>query len=232
MVRIYKTMEIMKAYILIPSYNEEQTIGGIIREIKERGHDIVVVDDGSTDDTGKVAAQNGATVIRHAENLGKGASLKYGFDYLLGLKAFDAVIIMDGDGQHSPADIQKFISHAREHSVDIIVGNRMRRTKNMPFIRMVTNRLMSLFLSIMCKQNIPDTQCGFKLIKRRVLEAITLESKNYDFDSEVLILASKKHFKISSVPIDTIYKGELSYINPLKDTFRFIGLIIKTYFAK
>jgi glycosyltransferase involved in cell wall biosynthesis len=221
----------MKACVIIPSYNGESTIGGVVKKIKDMGLDVLVIDDGSTDNTEKVSSENGAIVIRHAKNMGKGVSLIEGFDFILKATSFDTVIIMDGDGQHNPQDIGKFMSRAREHNDDdIIVGNRMLLTKNMPLVRLLTNKLMSLLLSLMCGQYIPDTQCGFKLIKRKVLESVHLESKRYDLDSELLIKAARKKFKISSVPIETIYKGEASSINPVQDTMRFISLIGKSIF--
>ncbi|MFH1594211.1 MAG: glycosyltransferase family 2 protein [Candidatus Omnitrophota bacterium] len=222
----------MRTCVLIPSNNEERTIGGIVREIKGLGHEVIVIDDGSTDNTGKIASENGAVVMRNIKNLGKGASIKEGFDFILRMTNFDSVIIMDGDGQHNPKEIEKFISYAREHGDDLIIGNRMAVTKDMPFVRLATNRCMSLFLSLVCRQAIPDTQCGFRLIRRKVLKKIKLESRKFDLESEILIKASRAKFKIGSVPIETIYSDELSHIRPVKDTLRFIGMILRSYFAK
>jgi len=222
----------MKACVLIPSYNESSTIGGVVKDIKDMGLDVIVVDDGSTDNTERVAADSGAIVMRHVKNLGKGASLKEGFDFILGTTNFDSVIIMDGDGQHNPKDIQKFISHAREQNDDIVVGNRMGHTKDMPLVRILTNKIMSSMLSALCKQRIPDTQCGFRFIRRGVLEKIKLESSKYDLESELLIKASRRNMKIASVPVESIYKDELSCIHPLKDTVRFMNLLLKSYFKK
>jgi len=222
----------MKTCVLIPSYNEESTISNIVKKIRNIGLDVIVVDDGSTDNTGKIASESGALVIRNTKNMGKGASLKEGFDLVLRTTTFDAVIIMDGDGQHSTADIQKFIEHAEDCGDDIIVGNRMEYVKNMPPLRLFTNRLMSLFLSFMCKQRIPDTQCGFRLIRRSVIEKLNLKTNKYDLESEILIKASKEKFKITSIPVKTIYRNESSGINPVKDSFRFIALIVRTYIGR
>ena len=215
---------------MIPSYNGEKTIGPIVKEIRKRGLDVIVIDDGSTDRTEKIASENGALVMRHAENMGKGASLKHGFDYILRGTNFEAVIIMDGDGQHDPGDIEKFITHAEEEDGDIIVGNRMHNVENMPFVRLATNKFMSAVLSAMCRQSIPDTQCGFRLIRRKTLKELKLDSDKYDLESEILIKASRKRLRIESVPIETIYRGESSEIDPVKDTIRFACLIIKSYF--
>lgn len=220
----------MRVCVLIPSYNEEKTIGDIVKELKAKGLEVIVVDDGSADNTEKVASENGALVMRHSKNLGKGASLKEGFEFILRMTNFDTIIIMDGDGQHSPEDVQKFLSRAREHGDDVIVGNRMAFTKDMPFVRLATNKFMSFLLSAMCKQRIQDTQCGFRLIKRSVLKKINLKSDKYDLESEMLIKASRKNLKIASVPVKTIYRDELSRIRPVKDAIRFVGLLLKSYF--
>jgi len=219
----------MKVCVLIPSYNEEGTIGTIVRDVKNMGLEPIIVDDGSLDNTSKIASENGAAVIRHKKNRGKGASIKEGFEYILKNTSFDTIIIMDADGQHHPEDIEKFLEHARKYNDDIVIGNRMNFTKDMPPIRFVTNKFMSFLLSAMCKQSIPDTQCGFRLVKKDVFKKIKFDSNKYDFDSELIIKASRENMKIASVPIKTIYKGERSEIHPIKDTLRFIGLLISSY---
>lgn len=200
-----------------------------MKRIKEMGLEVIVIDDGSIDNTERFASENGALVMRHIKNLGKGASLREGFDFILRMTTFDTIITMDSDEQHNPDDIQKFISHANQYDDDIVIGNRMTLAKNMPLVRRLTNQFMSFLLSIVCKRRILDTQCGFRLIRRRVLKKIKLVSKKYDLESEMLIKASRMRFKIASIPIETIYGEELSRIHPVKDTIRFIGLLAKSY---
>jgi len=222
----------MKTCVIIPAYNEAKTIGGIITGLKERGLDVLVIDDGSFDDTGKIAARSGAILISHERNLGKGIAMREGFDFILQNTNYDTLVIMDGDGQHRVKDVGKFLEKARKERDDIIVGNRMGYTKNMPFARFITNRFMSSLLSTVCKQRIPDTQCGFRFLSRRVIKTIRLNSSNYDIESELLIKASRRGFKIASVPIETVYTGERSEINPVTDTVRFMILLIRSYFGK
>lgn len=222
----------MKTCVVIPAYNEAKTIGDIIEKVKSRGLDVIVIDDGSSDDTGKIAARKGAILLSHEKNLGKGLSLRGGFDFVLDNTNYDSVIIIDGDGQHSVDDIDKFLEKSAQENDDIIIGNRMGSTKNMPRIRLLTNKFMSALLSAMCGQNIPDTQCGFRLLTRRVLQTVKFTSSKYDAESEMLITASRKGFKIASVPVTTIYRGERSEIHPVKDTIRFIVLLIKHYLKR
>jgi len=216
----------MKTCVIIPALNESKEIAGLVKEVKKINPFVLVVDDGSADSTAQIASGAGAVVLRNAANEGKGACLRKGFKYALE-NDFDAVITMDGDGQHLPDDLPLFLRLGADPEIDIAAGNRMLQTKNMPFIRALTNRFMSWMISLLSKQEIPDTQCGYRLIKRQVLEKIELKTSNFEIETEILINASRMGFKVASVPIKTIYRGEKSQINPLVDTFRFLKFIIK-----
>ena len=193
----------------------------------------IVVDDGSKDDTAKLAESNGAKVLRHKINRGKGASLKTGFEYILRKdKLCDAILIMDGDGQHSPKDIKKFTDLAGYEKDIFIIGNRMDNPINMPLERKLTNRFMSKIVSNMCRQNIPDSQCGFRLLKKDFVQKLDIEFLRFEVESELLMKASQAGFKIVSVPIQTLYGEESSRINPLQDTLRFIVFLFKHFFKK
>ncbi|MEE8359399.1 MAG: glycosyltransferase family 2 protein [Candidatus Omnitrophota bacterium] len=215
----------MNICVIIPTFNESKAIGDLIKKTKALGIDIVVVDDGSKDGTSAIARSEGAHVITHLKNKGKGACLKIGFKYAIE-KGYEAVVVMDGDGQHDPEDIQRFINAAQSTGADLIAGNRMENQSTMPFLRRITNRWMSRFLSGICGCDIPDTQCGFRLIRSKLLRDIDLISSKYETESEILIRAGRQKFKIDSIPVKTIYKGEVSAIHPLKDTIRFIRLML------
>lgn len=212
--------------VLIPAYNEAKTVGAVIAEVLSQGLRVYVVDDGSLDDTAVVAQNAGAVVIRNPQNMGKGASLREGFRRALSDK-FDAVIIMDADGQHEARSIPDFVKEMASSGADIVIGNRMSDPGPMPYVRRQTNRFMSWLISRMCGQKISDTQCGYKMIKRRVLEEVRTDSSNFEIESEFVIKASRLGFKITSVPIKAIYGDEKSKINPIIDTLRFIAFMIK-----
>lgn len=216
----------MKTCVITPTYNEAAAIGEVVRQIREQNLEAIVIDDGSADNTSEIARNNGATVLRNEANQGKGASLIKGFNYALN-KNFEAVITMDGDGQHLASDIPYFIRLATYSNSGIFIGNRMNKTKSMPWVRLCTNKFMSWLISCVAKQKIPDTQCGFRLIKRDVLEKSVLRTRKYETESEILIRASRLGFKIESVPIKSIYGREKSRINPFVDTLRFIKFISK-----
>ena len=217
--------------VLIPSYNEVRTIQGIVSALKTRGLPVYVVDDGSSDDTAKIAERAGAVVVKHSKNMGKGASLQEGFKHII-KRQIDAVIIMDGDGQHKVSDIDNFTKKARESGADMVVGNRMSDVSSMPFVRIQTNRFMSNLISKISGQYVPDTQCGFRYIKRPLVEKVKFSCSNFEIESEMIIKAARAGFKIESVPIETVYQDEKSRINPVIDTVRFIIFIIRMYFKR
>lgn len=217
----------MRGCVVIAAYNEEKTIGPIVHKIRTKGLDCVVIDDGSSDSTEQIAEREGAYVIVHSKNIGKGASLRDGFRYILD-RNYDYAIAMDGDGQHNPDEIDVFLKAFEEGDSQFILGNRMWNPMGMPLIRRLTNKFMSFLISLITRQSLPDSQCGFRLIKSNVLKNISLTTNKYEIESEMLVKAARAGFKIKSIPIKSIYKGQKSYIRPLADTFRFITFIIKT----
>lgn len=221
----------MRIAIVIPAHNEARTIGPLVGTIRALGHDCIVIDDGSVDKTGVLATQAHAVVLKTSAKSGKGNALKIGFDYALN-NGYEALIAMDGDGQHSPSDIAAFVACYQNTGADIVSGNRLNNPQGMPAVRLATNHFMSWLISIFCRQHIPDTQCGFRLIKTKVLRAIKLESSDFEIETEVLIKASKKGFKIASVGIQTIYRDEVSKIQPVRDTVRFMAYLWRELLRK
>jgi glycosyltransferase involved in cell wall biosynthesis len=216
----------MRTCVIIPAYNEAKAIAAVIKEIKKQNLDVVVIDDGSIDNTSGIAQESRAIVLRNEINEGKGESLKKGFEFALN-NNFDAVLTMDGDGQHLPEEIPLFLQLAKNSDTGVFIGNRMLKTKYMPWVRILTNKFMSWLISSVAKQKIYDSQCGFRLIKKEVLKKINLVTSKYETESELLIKASRLGFKIESVPIKTIYLGEKSQINPFIDTIRFFRFILR-----
>ena len=216
---------------LIPAYNESSAIGKIVREVRDQGLNVYVVDDGSSDATATIAEGSGAVVLKNAKNMGKGASLREGFKQIL-KRDFNAVIVIDGDNQHETASIPAFLKEMENSGADIVIGNRMNDPGPMPYVRQKTNRLMSRLISRMAGQNIPDSQCGYRLIKKKVLQDIKLDSSNFEIESELIVKAARKGFTISSVPIRAVYQYEKSRINPVFDTLRFMAFVIRMKFNK
>jgi glycosyltransferase involved in cell wall biosynthesis len=216
--------------VLIPSYNEGKTIGGLVAVVRRLGLSAYVVDDGSSDDTAREAASHGAIVLSHEVNQGKGASLRDGFSRIV-KDGYDYVLVMDGDGQHRPEDIDLLIRKMEETDAGMVVGNRMSDPRSMPRVRVIVNQFMSFLISVLSGQTIADTQCGFRLIKRDLLEGVALRSSHYETESEILIKAARKGWKIESVPITTVYQKETSRIRPVRDTMRFLALVARLVFC-
>jgi glycosyltransferase involved in cell wall biosynthesis len=209
---------------IIPAYLEEKHIADVVRRTLKQLANVVVVDDGSPDATAEEAKKAGADVIVHEQNRGKGESIKSGFRYWLDHGASYAVIL-DGDGQHLPEEIDRFLSIAASSGAKLLVGTRMSDVREMPLVRRAVNRYMSRKISRACGQEIPDTQCGFRMVHRDIMASLLGGTERFDYETEMLILASRAGCRIAAVPISTVYSDEVSSIHPVRDTFRFFKLM-------
>ncbi len=211
---------------LIPCYFEEKRVGEVARRVRAQLDTVLVVDDGSTDRTADEAKATGVEVIRHDVNQGKGAAIKTGLRALSARDRIEYIIILDGDGQHLPEEIPRFIDEANRSGAAMLVGNRMTDLKTMPAVRRMTNQFMSGKISGVCGQEIPDTQCGFRMMRRHLASALcAAPSTRYDYETEMLVIVSRQGCKIGAVPVSTIYGDEKSKIHPVRDTLRFFKLL-------
>ena len=183
-----------------------------------------MVDDGSGDTTAARAREGGAEVVVHPENRGKGAAIKSGLRYWLDREA-EFVLLLDADGQHLPEEIDRFLNAAAAGNAALFIGTRMSDTSRMPFLRRAVNRYMSNRISRVCGQNIPDTQCGFRMLHRELIPDMLGGAERFDYETEMLIFASRKGYRVDSVPISTVYSDEVSSIHPVRDTLRFFKLM-------
>ena len=221
----------MKIAVVIPAFNAEKNIVKLVNEISLYVHlrHIIVVDDGSSDNTFTIANNLGINVLRHKRNFGKGKALYTGFKFAVN-KGYEAVIFIDSDFQHQPKDMPKFIEFAKKNQSDVIIGTRKFEIGKIPFHRYLSNKITSLILSLIVGKKFSDTQSGYRMIKTKVLGKMNLLTHRYETESEILLRAGKKGFNFGELPIDTIYKGdETSYINPILDTLRFVFLVIKSW---
>jgi rSAM/selenodomain-associated transferase 1 len=209
---------------VIPAYQNDATIGSLVSAVRRQGLAVAVVDDGSRDRTAAIAAGHGAVVLRHASNAGKGCALRRGFAYAL-REGFDGVLTMDADGQHSPDDIPALLRVAAEHPAAVIIGNRMRAPAEMPWVRRAANLLGSAIVSAVSGQSIPDSQSGFRLVPRGVLEAMTLRSTRYELETELLLAAAAAGAGILSVPVKSVYDGQRSHVRWWRDLPRFFWTV-------
>lgn len=209
---------------VIPAYHEEKHVGDVVRRTLAQLDHVLVVDDGSTDSTAATARNAGAEVIVHPQNLGKGESIKAGLRRCLEREVVYA-IVLDADGQHLPEEIGRFLEAASSTRAELLLGTRMQDVSTMPLVRRLTNRYMSNKISRLCGQSIPDTQCGFRMLHHSLIPALLGGAERFDYETEMLILTSRRGCRIESVPITTVYSDEVSSIHPVRDTIRFFKLI-------
>lgn len=217
---------------LIPAYNLSHTISEVVRQTRQYLSEVLVVDDGSQDETARLAKESGAKVLKIARNQGKGWALRSGFKHLL-QKPWEGVITLDGDLQHDPVEIPNLIEEYDKSKSKIVIGSRMAETKKMPWIRYWTNRVGVYCISWAVGQPLADTQSGFRLYGREALETIPLWTTRYDTETEILIKAGMRQMKITCVPIKTIYHEDeqnSSSFRPFPDTFLICMVFLKSLF--
>jgi glycosyltransferase involved in cell wall biosynthesis len=208
---------------VIPCFNEEKTIAGLVSSLLKQVPLVIVVDDGSTDGTAQNAENAGAIVIRHGRNRGKGAALQTGLSHLLKL-GFDWAVTLDGDGQHDPVELPAFRRCAEETGASLIIGNRMHEARAMPWLRRHVNRWMSRKLSRAAGRTrvcyLPDTQCGFRLLHLQTWASLALSAQHFEIESEMLLAFLAAKHSVEFVPIRVIASGRKSRIHPFTDTVR------------
>lgn len=195
----------MNVFVIIPGYNEEKHIASVIEKTKAYSRNIVVVDDGSKDRTHDEAEKAGVVVLRHAINLGKGAALKTGTRYAI-MNGADAVIYLDSDGQHSPADIPRLVSELK--GVDVVFTKRNLRSGSMPLTKKFGNYVLNTLMKILFRIELADTQCGYKILTRQAYEKLHLISSDYNIESEIAAKTGKYRLKFKQVPIETVYNDK------------------------
>jgi glycosyltransferase involved in cell wall biosynthesis len=210
---------------LIPGYNEGPRVGGVVRAALEH-LPVIVVDDGSSDDTAARAREAGGTVLEQRPNQGKGAALRAGFRHALAT-GYDAVLTLDADGQHDPTEIPRFLeAWAIDPRPDLVIGRRNFRV--MPPMRRISNELGGRAFSWAVGRPIPDNQSGYRLVGRRLMEAtLASDEHGFEFEVEVITTCIRIGGTIAWVPIRTIYAGEPSHIRPLAHLRSFIRIVRK-----
>jgi glycosyltransferase involved in cell wall biosynthesis len=214
-----------KILVLIPAYNEHEHITRVVSQAR-RYLPVLVVDDGSADETSALAREAGAIVVRQEPNQGKGAAMERGFKYAL-QEGYDAVITVDGDGQHNPDEIPNFVTEFQAQRSDLIIGERDFR--KMPFVRMCSNTVGTWMFSWAMQQYIPDNQSGYRLVSAKLMREM-IESRNhgFEFEVEMILRCVVAKLKLSWIRIQTIYADEHSHITPLRHAWRFILITFNT----
>ena len=218
----------MTVCCIIPAFQESRTIKEVVTLSQKFCACVIVIDDGSTDNTGQIAEQNGAKVLRHPRNIGKGAALRTGFNYALDTDC-EIIITLDGDLQHNPRSIPRFIQKI-EKGFDVVVGSRSStQSEEMPFMRKLSNLITTQALRVFFRVPVTDSQSGYRAFKRRVLAVLQVRDDGFAAETEILIDAQRAGFKISEIPIATNYGEEESKIRARRDITRWLLTLSKNF---
>jgi glycosyltransferase involved in cell wall biosynthesis len=225
----------MHYHILIPAYNAADTIGVLLDQIAELRYQpdsVIVIDDGSVDKTAAIARHHQTVLLQLKRNYGKGYALQQGIAYFLEKRASNFLLTMDADLQHPVQSIPDFLSLAEHTHVDLIIGKRKISLASMPLHRVLSNKITSWILSRITDLNIPDSQCGFRLMHINFLDELKLNENGFQAESEMILKAARLKKKIGFVSIPTIYRSGKSNIKHCADTLRFIRLIMRIVVKK
>ena len=218
--------------VVIPAFNEAATIADVVQRVlaqADQVSQVIVVDDGSTDDTVQKLDGMDISLLRNTVNCGKGASLWRGARHAVEQGA-TVVITLDADGQHRPEDIPRVIKAAEAHPEQIIIASRLRHQENAPPLRLFANRMANFWISWAAGYLIADSQSGFRLYPARVLEQVEVphaREHSFVFESEILIDAAWRGIRSTAVPIDSIYfnTARPSHYRPTADTLLIIRMV-------
>ena len=208
----------MKVAALIPAFNEAATIAQVVTGIVPHVPLVVVVDDGSSDETADLARRAGATVIVHAANRGKGAAVRSGLTQILA-GTYTHVLMLDGDMQHLPDEAPRLLAAAAQTGADLVVGERQFRRDEMPASRYHANRIGSRALSSFMGVRLGDSQCGYRVFRTDLVRRMKLRARGYDIETEMVVKAGRLGGTIAHVPVSAVY-GARSKLRPVRDTTR------------
>jgi glycosyltransferase involved in cell wall biosynthesis len=207
---------------VVPAFNEARFISNVINSAQKYVDKVIVIDDGSTDDTQEIARKCGAIVHSNEKNVGKWFALKKGFSLALE-KGADIVITIDGDGQHNPHEIPKFLN-ALLNKADVALGVRKYKEK-MPIIRKISNYLTTSIINSLFSLKISDSQCGYRAYSRKAIKNLEISSEGYEGETESIIRLGKTSLIIDEIPIQTLYGTENSKMSTVRDTWRFLKTV-------
>jgi glycosyltransferase involved in cell wall biosynthesis len=217
------TLNRVETCAIIPFFNEEKTIEEIIKKTLEYVDCIIAVDDGSDDKSAsKISNNKDIILLKNIVNRGKGFSLSTGFKKSIELNSV-YTITLDADLQHPPEYIPKILDKLKEN--DLVIGNRLNDLNNMPFQRILSNKLTSGLLTLKTRKKIPDSQCGFRGYRTKILSSIIPKSSGFEAESEIIVKAARNNYKIDFVSIPTIYGEEKSKMRAVQAITGFIKVL-------
>lgn len=211
---------------LIPAFNEERFIGSLVLAVQEYVDHVIVVDDGSSDQTTEIARRAGAIVLRHEVNQGKAAGVNTGFNYLRQLQPA-AVVMLDGDGQHSADDIPTVLEPITSGEADIVIGSRFLEVKSeIPAYRQVGQHGLTMITNVASGTHSSDSQSGYRAFSRRAIDALIFGNGGFSIESEMQFLANEHHLNVVEVPIKVTY-AEPAKRNPFAHGMQVVNAVLR-----
>jgi len=215
--------------VVIPAFRAAATIGAVLARIRSQlpHATLLVVDDGSDDDTAGRAIAAGAAVASHETNQGKGRALASGITAALALDGMRWLVTLDADGQHPPEAIPALLAPILAGDAELVLGARQRDPATMPLGRRFTNWLASALVSRATGFPVPDSQCGFRAMARKVAERVQPAGRRYEFETEFLFDAVGRGFRLGWIAIPTVYEGEESHFRYIADTLALTRVFLR-----
>jgi glycosyltransferase involved in cell wall biosynthesis len=214
--------------IVIPARNEAARIGDVLAHIEKvpgiGSHTVLVVDDGSGDDTARIAREGGATVVRHVVNIGKGGALRTGCELAL-RRGCEVIAVMDADGQHDPGDLPRLVAPLLAGEADIVCAYR-HFTADMPAAMRLGNHGLSRFFHVLFGIRVTDTQCGFRAFAAKTYEKVRWQATDYSVETEMLVRAARAHLRLREIEIATIYHDHYKGTTPLDGLKIFASMLM------
>jgi glycosyltransferase involved in cell wall biosynthesis len=220
-------MEHIKLNVLaaLPAFNEEKYVGSIILNTRQYVDKVIVVDDGSSDNTVKIARLAGAEVIEHKTNRGYGAAIQTILAEAKKRKP-DILVILDADAQHNPAEIPLLVKPIVEKGIDFVIGSRQKQEKKIPFYRRIGQKIILNSVKVLSDDNLTDTECGFRAFAPKAYNSMELKNKGMGVSAEGVAEAARKNLKVTQVPVSVTYTKDSSTLNPLRHGLGVLASII------
>ena len=213
-----------KILVAMPAYNEERYIGSVVLKARQYADEVIVVDDGSTDDTSEIARLAGATVIRNEQNRGKGAAIQ---SILAEAKRRnpDILVLLDADSQHNPNEIPNLLKPISE-GYDLVIGSRELQRSNIPAYRRIGQKALLHATRILSGKRLSDSECGFRAFSPRAVAELKLNQGGFAIETEMISAATEKGLAVTEVPISAIYTNDGSTLNPVRHGFGVLAQIL------